>query len=94
MSGKPAPGSQPYRDGKCYRDKLTGKFVCPPGGKKPATGKVAPAGKGGKKPQQAPPQKPRKPPKGWFPMPDQRDWLRGDVAKRPSRKPGPNNRTA
>ena len=98
MSGKMPSGSRPYWDskGNCYRDRNTGKFVCPPSGSKrraPA-GKAQPTGtdkqqpsKPKSKPQPKPqpkkaPQKPR-----WFPMPDQRDMLRGEIARRPSTKP-------
>lgn len=72
---QPAPRPVPGRNG-CYRDPRTGKFVCPPGAK-PAKPKG--------------PQGPnRKPPKGWFPMPDQQDMLnRRSLAANPRRGRSP-----
>jgi hypothetical protein len=75
---KPAgPRPEPGRPG-CYRDPSTGKFVCPPGAKPGAR----PAAKPSRKPAAAPAPT-RKPPKGWFPMPDQRELLnRSNIARR------------
>jgi hypothetical protein len=95
MSGKMPSGSRPYWDakGNCYRDRRTGQFVCPPSGskKRAPAGKPQPAGTDKqrpskpqpKKPPQKPPQKPKRP--GWFPMPDQRHLLRGEIARRPTK---------
>lgn len=77
MAGNPGAGKRPKKPAGakpvpgrkgCYRDPSTGKFVCPPGAK-PKGKPATPAG--------------RKPPKGWFPMPDQRDLIRSDLASKP-----------
>lgn len=82
---KPAsPKPEPGRPG-CYRDPRTGKFVCPPGAR--------PTAKPSRKPTTPAPAPTRKPPKGWFPMPDQRELLnRSNIAAKPRR--GRSSRTA